>query len=93
MEFWAILLVIYLIIRDIIWTYKEIQLIDRALPREYNDKKVELWQRFMNLWKLGSKRQVKEVPETKTEPIVDSGQKELIAGPETAEHRQGVDPF
>ena len=93
MEFWVILILIYLLIKDVIWTYKEIQLIDRALPVEQSYKKIELWKQFMSLWRKASKRNVKEVPEKEPEPIVDTGQTDLIEGPESAKHKQGIDPF
>ena len=88
-----VFLFIYILLKDALYTWKEMQLIDRAMPQSGAEPKNRLWSVFRKLWEKKQKDKGVSSPVVKPEPIIDTGATKLKAGPETSEHKQGINPF
>ena len=94
MEYLVIGLLAYLLLKDIVFTWKELELIDRSLPRSPEENKIKWFVAQMRdlLSKSKKVRKTKKKKVPKPE-IVDTGEATPPEGPETPIHKQGVDTW
>ena len=88
-----IVILVYFLIKDVIWTWKEIQLIDRSLPRSDSENKVKWFVTQMRELLKKSKKVSKKKVEKTPPPMIDTGVETPKMGPENEIHKQGVDAW